>query len=103
MALAEAAKESVWLRRLLTELESWVATLTIPDITSNHLSQLTDQWKPMDTTENHCKGDSEVPLISSMAQIIYTDNQGAIKLSGNPQFHSQTKHIEIRYHFIRKA
>ena len=31
------------------------------------------------------------------------DNQGAIKLASNAQFHNRTKHINIRYHFIRDA
>jgi hypothetical protein len=32
---------------------------------------------------------------------IYRDNQSCIKLSENPVFHDRSKHIEIRYHFIR--
>jgi len=32
---------------------------------------------------------------------IYTDNQGAIKLTKGHQLHSRTKHIDIRFHFIR--
>ena len=30
-----------------------------------------------------------------------SDNQGAIKLSKNSVFHKRTKHIDVRYHFIR--
>jgi hypothetical protein len=33
--------------------------------------------------------------------LIYCDNQSCIKLSENPVFHDRSKHIEIRYHFIR--
>jgi hypothetical protein len=33
---------------------------------------------------------------------IYSDNNGAILLFQNPVFHARTKHINIRYHFIRK-
>jgi hypothetical protein len=33
--------------------------------------------------------------------VIYYDNQSCIKLSKNPVFHDRSKHIEIRYHFIR--
>lgn len=29
------------------------------------------------------------------------DIQGAIKLIKNPEFHKRTKHIDIRYHFIK--
>jgi len=32
---------------------------------------------------------------------IYCDNTSAIAISNNPVLHSKTKHIEIRYHFIR--
>jgi hypothetical protein len=33
---------------------------------------------------------------------VHADNQGAIALSKNPAYHSRTKHIDIRYHFIRQ-
>ncbi|GJU53060.1 hypothetical protein Tco_1226774 [Tanacetum coccineum] len=32
---------------------------------------------------------------------IFCDNTSAISISNNPVFHSRTKHIDIRYHFIR--
>ena len=34
---------------------------------------------------------------------IMEDNQGAIAMSKNPIAHSRTKHIDIRYHYIREA
>jgi hypothetical protein len=36
-------------------------------------------------------------------QIIFADNQGAIKLSKNPQHHNRTKHIDVKFHFIRES
>lgn len=33
---------------------------------------------------------------------IYQDNQGAIALAKNPIFHQRTKHIDIKYHFVRE-
>ena len=33
---------------------------------------------------------------------VFEDNQGAIALSKNPKFHKRTKHIDIRYHFVRE-
>ena len=33
---------------------------------------------------------------------IFEDNQGCIALSQNPIQHKRTKHIHIRYHFIRE-
>jgi len=36
------------------------------------------------------------------ALTVYEDNQGAIALAKNPEFHKRTKHIDIRYHFVRE-
>lgn len=32
----------------------------------------------------------------------YMDNMSAIRLVKNPEFHRRTKHIDVRYHFIRE-
>ena len=32
---------------------------------------------------------------------LYSDSQSAIFLAKNPTFYSRTKHIQIRYHFVR--
>lgn len=34
--------------------------------------------------------------------VLYIDNQSAIRLAKNPEFHKRTKHIDIRYHYIRE-
>lgn len=34
--------------------------------------------------------------------VLYIDNQSAIKLIRNPEFHKRSKHIDIRYHFVRE-
>lgn len=61
MALTSAAKEAVFLQRLIGEItgESYVVTLC-------------------------------------------NDNQSAQKLAQNPVHHNRTKHIDVRYHFIRE-
>lgn len=51
-------------------------------------------WLQMLFKEFFDSGDG-IPLLSS-------DNQSAIKLIKNPEFHKRTKHIDIKYHFIRK-
>ena len=38
----------------------------------------------------------------SQAVIIYCDNQGAMALAKNPQFHARTKHIAIQHHYVRE-
>ena len=35
------------------------------------------------------------------ATVIFEDNQSAICIAKNPQFHGRSKHIAIKYHFIR--
>ena len=35
------------------------------------------------------------------AMVIFEDNQSAIAMTKNPQFHGRSKHIAIKYHFVR--
>lgn len=62
-AAAAAAKEAMWLRKLLRDLD--------------------------------CLYEDRTTL--------YMDNQSAIRLVKNPEFHKRTKHIDIRYHYIRET
>ena len=39
---------------------------------------------------------------STEVTTIYEDNQAAISMSKNPQYHGRAKHILIKYHFIRE-
>ena len=40
--------------------------------------------------------DAEIEVID----VLY-DNQSCTKMTENPVFHDKSKHIEVRYHFIR--
>ena len=62
VAAAAAAKEAIWLRKLMRD----------------------------------------IGCLSAGATVINVDNQSAIKLVKNPEYHKRTKHIDIRYHYIRK-
>uniref|UniRef100_A0A1X7VSJ3 Reverse transcriptase Ty1/copia-type domain-containing protein n=1 Tax=Amphimedon queenslandica TaxID=400682 RepID=A0A1X7VSJ3_AMPQE len=44
---------------------------------------------------------SELDQQSKRKITIYEDNQSAICLARNPQFHGRSKHIAIKYHYIR--
>ena len=35
------------------------------------------------------------------ATCIYCENKSRVKLSKNPMFHDKSKHIEIKYHYIK--
>jgi transposase InsO family protein len=61
VAASEAAREIIWIKRILTELDQLKATPTL--------------------------------------QI---DNEAAIRLAQNPEFHRRTKHIRIRHFFVRE-
>ncbi|OWY96232.1 Integrase, catalytic core protein [Phytophthora megakarya] len=41
-------------------------------------------------------------MASDEAVKIYEDNQGSIALAKNPECHKRTKHLDIRYHFVRE-
>lgn len=42
-------------------------------------------------------------MIQSCPTVIHEDNQGSITIAKNPVNHSRTKHIDIKYHFIREC
>ena len=79
MAANEAGKEAIWLRRLYTE-----------DFGYKDLSIVTYG----DLSEREFEGAK--PLT------IFEDNTGCIALSRNPVQHKRSKHISIRYHWIRE-
>lgn len=43
-----------------------------------------------------------LPLENVSSPLLLMDNQSAMKLIKNPQFHKRSKHISVRYHFIRQ-
>lgn len=44
----------------------------------------------------------ELTSKSAKPIVVHEDNQAAIKMTKNPQFHGRAKHIAIKYHFIRE-
>ena len=45
----------------------------------------------------------ELGVTNTGPTLIYEDNQGAISMVKNPVFHKRTRHVQIRYHFVREA
>ena len=43
-----------------------------------------------------------VPSISENCIKVFVDNDGAISLANNPLSSARTKHIDVRFHFIRE-
>ena len=46
---------------------------------------------------------SDLQVTSQEPTMLMEDNQGGISIAKNPIAHSRTKHIDIRYHYIREA
>ena len=46
---------------------------------------------------------NELNFLQPTPAKLLLDNQSAIALASNPQFHAQSKHIDIRHHFIRSC
>jgi hypothetical protein len=46
---------------------------------------------------------SELGIDTSSPTVLHVDNQSAIAIAKNPEFHDRTKHIDVRYHFLRQV
>ena len=46
---------------------------------------------------------TDLKSTSQKPTVLMEDNQGAISIAKNPVVHARTKHIDIRYHYIREA
>ncbi len=77
IAASESCREAVWLRMMLSQLNQPCPS-AIPLFTSGFTSS-----QLLTTTPLYC------------------DNNGAICLAHDPQFHSRAKHIDYRHHQIR--
>ncbi len=44
----------------------------------------------------------ELDIEQTESTVLYVDNRGAIDLARNPVYHDRSKHIDMRYHFIRE-
>ena len=45
----------------------------------------------------------ELGHISAASTVIWADNQGAIALAENLEFHERTKHIDTKFHWVREV
>jgi hypothetical protein len=100
IACTEAAKEALWIRRILAEIRGETAKEPIKyfhELEPQRILSIFDQ-EPEEATN-----EEENSKTNSTPQLIFADNQGAIKLSKNPQHHNRTKHIDVKYHFIRES
>ena len=45
---------------------------------------------------------AQAGVSTSHAMLILTDNQGVMALAKNPNHHQRSKHIDVRYHYVRQ-
>ncbi|OWB64646.1 hypothetical protein B5S29_g5835 [[Candida] boidinii] len=45
---------------------------------------------------------NQLPVNTTGTPLLYEDNNGCILLASHPVFHSRTKHIDVRHHFLRE-
>jgi len=100
VALSEATKEAMWLRRLLREIETRNVPREEVNLAKYHEDEINRQWKLWEE-DNWEELQTEDKAVSSRPQKIKADNQGCIKLAENVLGGSRAKHIEIRYHYVR--
>lgn len=49
------------------------------------------------------KGESTSEMLDGICDVkIHCDSQNALALSRNPTFHDRTKHIDVKFHFVRE-
>jgi hypothetical protein len=90
IACSEAAREALWIRRLLAEIHGKpLPRTTTPELLDHH-----DIQEQLNTLQ------IDPPNTVQQPQVIFADNQGAIKLSKNLQHHNRTKHIDVKYYFV---
>ncbi|KAI2812350.1 hypothetical protein CBS115989_10535 [Aspergillus niger] len=59
-------------------------------------------WLQLLFTELDIQRSKATSVLMSRPTIIHADNQSAIALTKNPEFHARTKHVSIKWHFIRR-
>ena len=43
---------------------------------------------------------ASIGISQTKPNAIFTDNQSAMRLAVNPEFHSRTKHVALKFHFL---
>lgn len=47
--------------------------------------------------------DLRIEALAATSTPLLIDNNAALKLTRNPELHDRTKHIELKYHFLREV
>ena len=96
VALSEATKEAIWMKRLLQEIETRTVSKAKVNFAKYHEDEMERQWKPWrngDEDSSKKEASASDRLTTSRPQKIKADNQGCIKLTENVLSNSRAKHI----------
>lgn len=99
VAAAHGAKEAVWMRSIVDELNT-LAHLKIPKLKGNYTQSFTRDRTHLDRDENivtRFEGSRLKPITT-----IFADSEACIRVAYNPELHKFAKHIDINYHFLRQ-
>ena len=102
VALSEAVKEAIWIRRLLREIETGEVPREAVDPADYHEKEMALQWELRNERESRKKTPVS-STVSDRSQQILVDNQSCIRFTENVYGNTKAKHIEMRYHFTRDA
>src|SRR5205085_9556966 len=102
LVLSEAVKESIWIRRLIRELETGEVPREAVDLADYHEKEMALQWE-LRTERESWKRTPVSSMVSDTPQQISVDNQSCIRFTENVYGNMKAKHIETRYHFTRDA
>ncbi|CAA7062306.1 unnamed protein product [Microthlaspi erraticum] len=104
IAVCAATNQAIWLQRLLEEL-GFKSQHGVPIYCDNKSAIAIVLRRRSSTRRSSNKGTWRVKVgfKSQHGVPIYCDNKSAIAIGKNPVQHRRTKHIEIKYHFVREA
>lgn len=94
VAAATSAQEALWLRQILYFMRSFAKIECRPK--ENNLGT-----NGFQTYEGLIPTSVDAITVPMEPTKILVDNNGAIALTRNPEFHKRSKHIDIKWHFIR--
>ena len=86
---------------------AWTRNMTMRKSTSAYVFQIETKYMTLSNTKQEAIWLQTLPNAMGFDQAkpttMFEDKQGAIELAKNPSHHSETKHINIKFHHVRDA
>ena len=103
VALAFAANEAVWIRKLLTELSFGLPTnINFRSDTEPNGAAIKEEIDPVSVIDLDRHGEPPSSRRCLLAPTpISSDNQAVVAASGNPETSQRTRHLDMRYFKVR--